>query len=43
MKDATLHHSWLPGIPVKDRWEDDYGKSGVKVTIATNLHTVLEG
>lgn len=28
--------SWLPGIPTKDKWEDNVGLSGAKVTIRDN-------
>ena len=42
-KDPTLHHSYLPGITSKDRWEDDIGLTGVKITISENLETVRSG
>lgn len=32
--------SWLPGIPHKDRWEDEFGMSGVKITIRNNIEVI---
>ena len=42
-KEPSLHHAYLPGIPSKDRWEDDIGLTGVKITISENLETVRNG
>lgn len=42
-KEPSLHHAYLPGIPSKDRWEDDIGLTGVKITILENLETVRNG
>ena len=35
--------SWVPGIPTKTRWEDEYGMAGVKLTILNNLDNVSDG
>ena len=42
-KDPALHHNYLPGISSKERWEDDIGLTGVKLTISENLETVRNG
>ena len=43
VKQPELGQKWLPGIPTKDRWEDEIGLSGVKVTITENLEIVRSG
>jgi hypothetical protein len=35
--------AWVPGIPTKTRWEDEYGMAGVKLTILNNLDNVSDG
>ena len=32
--------TWLPGIPNKNRWEDEFGQAGVKVTIQENIEVI---
>ena len=39
-KSPGLAQTWLPGIPTKERWEDEIGLSGTKITISENVETV---
>jgi hypothetical protein len=39
-RSPALALTWLPGIPTKERWEDDIGMGGTKITIAENVETV---
>lgn len=34
--------TWLPGIPTKNKWEDESGMTGAKVVIAQDLENVRE-
>lgn len=32
--------TWLPGVPLKDKWEDKHCLSGAKVTIKENIEVI---
>jgi len=38
--EETLMHTWLPGLKSKQKWEDDAGLSGVKMTIRDNIQVI---
>ena len=37
---AATYSAWLPGVPSKDKWEDNVGLSGAKITIRDNEATI---
>ena len=37
---ATSTSAWLPGVPTKDKWEDNLGLSGAKITLRDNETTI---
>ena len=40
--DTSTSSNWLPGIPSKDKWEDEQRLSGAKITIKDNVEVIRE-